>query len=276
MKKTRSAPLLLSTGLASLLSFAAGADAAELKIIASGALKGAMAHLQPAYEKASGNKLSISWGPSMGDSPESIPQRIKHNEAMDLAIMASETLDLLAPSGAFDMATRQAIADSRIGVGVPKGHPQLDVSTVAALRAALLSSDKIAYSQGASGVYISSELFARLGIADLVKQKTVEIQGKELVGTALVRGDADIGMQQISELKVTPGVDYLGALPDEVQKVSRFYAAVASGTSNASVAREFLAYLNSADAHRLLEQSGLEPAPSHVSQGQDTKARHAD
>jgi molybdate transport system substrate-binding protein len=187
---------------------------------------------------------------------------------MDLAIMASETLDLLAPTGVFDMATRREIADSRIGVGVPKGHPHLDVSTVSALRAALLSSDKIAYSQGASGVYIRTELFARLGITDLVKHKTVEIQGKELVGTALARGDADIGMQQISELKVTPGVDYLGPLPEEVQKVSRFYAAVASTSDNAKTAREFVAYLNSTEAHQLLEESGLEPASSPVTQGQ--------
>ncbi|MFG0539735.1 substrate-binding domain-containing protein [Pseudomonas sp. YQ_5] len=226
-----------------------------------------MAHLQPAYEKASGNTLSISWGPSLGDSPDSIPQRIRHKEPMDLAIMASETLDLLGPTGAFDMATRKEIADSRIGVGVPKGHPHLDVSTVPALRAALLSSDKIAYSQGTSGVYIRTELFARLGITDLVKHKTVEIQGKELVGTALARGEADIGMQQISELKVTPGVDYLGPLPEEVQKVSRFHAAVASTTDNAKVAREFIAYLKSTEAHTLLEESGLEPAHIQTAQG---------
>lgn len=268
MKKTRSAPLLLSTGLASLLTLSTGAEAAELKIIASGALKGAMAHLQPAYERASGNTLSISWGPSMGDSPESIPQRIKHKEPMDLAIMASETMDLLGPTGAFDLETRRAIADSRIGVGVPKGHPHLDVSTVPALRAALLGSEKIAYSQGASGVYIRTELLARLGITDLVKQKTVEIQGKELVGTALARGDADIGMQQISELKVTPGVDYLGPLPEDVQKVSRFYAAVARTSEHAELARAFIAYLNSAQAHQLLEESGLEPAPSQAAKGQ--------
>lgn len=101
----------------------------------------------------------------------------------------------------------------------------------------------------------------------MVKHKTVEIQGKELVGTALARGDADIGMQQISELKVTPGVDYLGPLPDEVQKVSRFYAAVASTTNNSKVAREFFAYLNSTEAHTLLKESGLEPAPSQTAQG---------
>lgn len=260
MKKTRSAPILVTTGLVSLLGFSQLGEAAELKVIASGALRGAMEHLQPAYEKASGNTLSFSWGPSMGTSPESIPERIKHQEPMDLAIMADETLELLASTGAFDMATRREIADSRIGVGIPHGKPKLDVSSVAALKSALLNADKIAYSQGASGVYIRTELFERLGISDQVKRKTVEIAGKELVGTALARGDADIGMQQISELKVTPGVDYLGPLPEEVQKVSRFCATVARATPNAVPAREFIAFLNSPAARHLLEESGLEPA----------------
>jgi molybdate transport system substrate-binding protein len=265
--KTRNTPLLLSTSLVGLLTFSQLVDAAELNVIASGALKGAMAHLQPAYEKASGNTLAISWGPSMGESPESIPQRIKHHEPMDLAIMASETLDLLAPSGAFDLTTRRDIADSPIGVGVPHGHAHPDISTVAALKAALLGADKVAYSQGASGVFIRSELFQRLGIAEQLKGKTLEVQGKELVGTALARGEADIGMQQVSELKVTPGVDYLGPLPKEVQKVSRFCATVASQTSNAVVAREFLQFLASPAAHQLLTESGLEPVQNSSSQG---------
>lgn len=263
MKKIRNTPLLLSTGLASLLALSQMAEATELKIIASGALKGAMAHIQPVYEQASGNTLTISWGPSMGDSLESIPQRIKHKEPMDVAIMADETLDLLSPSGVFDLATRREIADSRIGVGVPHGRPHPDVSSVSALKSALLSAEKIAYSQGASGVFIRTELFQRLGITDQVKGKTVEIQGKELVGTALARGDADIGMQQVSELKVTPGVDYLGPLPDEVQKVSRFSAAVAQQTSNTTAASEFIAFLISPATRQLLEASGLEPAKSH-------------
>ncbi|MBA1376823.1 molybdate ABC transporter substrate-binding protein [Pseudomonas brassicacearum] len=260
MKKTKTAPLLVTTGLASLLSFTQLSEAAELKVIASGALKGAMQYLQPAYEKASGNTLNISWGPSMGDSLESIPQRIKHKEPMDLAIMADETLDLLSPTGVFDLSTRREIADSRIGVGVPAGKSHPDISSVETLKSALLKSDRIAYSQGASGVYVRTQLFQHLGISDQVKGKTVEIEGKELVGTALARGEADIGMQQVSELKVTPGVDYLGPLPDEVQKISRFCAAVAKDTNNALPAQEFIAFLNSPAARQLLEKSGLEPA----------------
>lgn len=268
MKTTRPVALLFGASLAGLLALSPASEAAELKIIASGALKGAMEHLRPAYEKASGNTLSISWGPSMGESPESIPQRIKHNEPMDLAIMATETLDLLAPSGAFDLATRRDVADSRIGIGVPHGTPRPDVSSVAALRAALLKSGRIAYSQGASGVFIRTELFKRLGIEEQVKGKTVEIVGKELVGTALARGEADIGMQQVSELKVTPGVDFLGPLPEAVQKVSRFCAAVARQAPHTKDAEQFIAFLTSPHARQLLAESGLEPASTTSEQSQ--------
>lgn len=259
MKKTTKTTLLASAGLTGLMALTPIANATELKIIASGALKGAMQHLQPAYEKASGNTLAISWGPSMGESPESIPQRITHKEPMDLAIMASETLDQLSSTGAFELPTRTDIATSRIGVGVPKGQTKPDISTPDALRQSLLNAQKVAYSQGASGAYIASTLFHKLGIADQMKAKTIVIEGKELVGTALARGEATFGMQQVSELKVTPGVDYVGPLPESLQKISLFTAVVAKDSSQGAAAKSFIQYLTSKPAIQLLEESGLEP-----------------
>ncbi|EXF93380.1 molybdenum ABC transporter substrate-binding protein [Pseudomonas fluorescens HK44] len=259
MKKTTKASLMVSAGLSSLLVVSSQLQAAELHIIATGALRGAMQHLQPAYEKASGNKLLISWGPSMGESPDSIPQRVLHKEPMDLAIMAAETLDQLSGTGSFEMATRTQIASSRIGVGVPKGQPKPDVSSVDALRQSLLNAKRVAYSQGASGVYISTTLFNELGISEQMKSKSVVIEGKELVGTALARGDAELGMQQVSELKVTPGVDFVGPLPDKVQKISLFTAVVAKQSTQSAAAKSFIEYLTSKPAIQLLEESGLEP-----------------
>lgn len=257
IKKT--APLLMSAGLAGLLSMSTPGHATELKVIASGALKGAMATLQPDYEKASGNTLTISWGPSMGESPEAIPMRIRNNEPMDLAVMADETLDTLSSTGAFNLSTRREVALSPIGAGVPSGHPHPDISTPEALKAALLNAKHVAYSQGASGVFIRTELFKRLGIESQMQGHTIVIEGKELVGTALARGDADFGMQQVSELKVTPGVDFLGPLPDALQKVSKFCAVSAAHTPNAQAAQQFIDYLTSAHARQLLEKSGLQP-----------------
>lgn len=237
-----------------------GAVAAEeIHVIATGALQGAMKTLKPAYEKKTGNTLVIAWGPSFGTSPESIPERIRAREPMDVTIGTEETLDAVAKSGVFDPASRKAVALSQIGIAVPKGRPHPDVTTVAAVRQALLSAGKVAYSQGASGVYIRATLLPKLGIADQVAAKTVVAEGKELVGTLLARGEADIGMQQVSELKVTPGVDYLGPLPAEIQKVSRFAGMVAKDSRHAAAARGFLAYLASKEARPLIEASGLEP-----------------
>ncbi|MET3826965.1 MULTISPECIES: molybdate ABC transporter substrate-binding protein [Sphingomonas] len=237
-----------------------GAAAAEdVHVIATGALQGAMKTLKPAYEKKTGNTLVIAWGPSFGTSPEAIPERIRNREPMDVTIGTEETLDAVAKSGVFDPTSRKVIALSQIGIAVPKGQPHPDVSTEAAVRQALLSAKRVAYSQGASGVYIKTTMLPKLGIADQIAAKTVVAEGRELVGTVLARGEADIGMQQVSELKVTPGVDFLGPLPAGIQKVSRFAGMVSKDSRNAKAARGFLAYLASAEARPLIEASGLDP-----------------
>ena len=218
-----------------------------------------MQKLKPVYEKKSGNTLRIVWGPSFGPSPESIPSRLKAKEPMDLTIGSVEMIETLSGDGYFAVASQRAIAESRIGVGVPAGKPKPDIRTVKAVKQALLKANKIAYSQGASGVFIGGTLLPKLGIADAVKAKTVIAEGKQLVGTLLARGDADLGMQQVSELRVTPGVDYVGPLPEAIQKVSTFSAVLAAQAPHEAAARSFLTFLTSAEARPLLTASGLEP-----------------
>ena len=235
------------------------ASAEVIDIVATGALQGAMQKLKPAYEKASGNTLRIVWGPSFGPSPESIPSRLKAKAPMDLTIGSVEMIETLSADGYFAVASQRPIAESRIGVGVPAGKPKPDIRTVEAVKQALLKAKKIAYSQGASGVFIGGTLLPKLGIADAVKAKTVIAEGKQLVGTLLARGDADLGMQQVSELRVTPGVDYVGPLPEAIQKVSTFSAVLAAQAPHEAAARSFLTFLTSAEARPLLTASGLEP-----------------
>jgi molybdate transport system substrate-binding protein len=115
--------------------------------------------------------------------------------------------------------TRTDLVASRISVAVQVGMPKPDVSTVETLRNALLAAKSVAFSEGASGIYITETLFPKLGIADQMKARSVQIKGKELVGTAIERGDAEFGLQQISELRAIQGIQYVGSLPQEVQKV---------------------------------------------------------
>uniref|UniRef100_UPI0038D0C84C substrate-binding domain-containing protein n=1 Tax=Burkholderia cepacia TaxID=292 RepID=UPI0038D0C84C len=236
-----------------------GAHADDIHVLATGALHGALGQLVPMFEKSSGHRLEIAWGPSYGTSPEALPMRLRNGEKVDICFMIKPALQQEVDAGRFDRATLSDIAASGIGVAVRKGIAVPDVSTDDALRRALLSAKSVAFSEGASGTYIVGTLFTRLGIAEQMKSKSVLIRGKELVGTALARGDADLGLQQISELKVTPGIDFAGPLPADVQKTSVISSAIAANAQAVEASRAFAAFLKTAPAVDVLRKTGLDP-----------------
>jgi molybdate transport system substrate-binding protein len=231
--------------------------AAELHAMVSGALTGAFRELVPRFERASGHKVVIVWGPSSGASPDAIPVRLDAGEKPDLLIMVESSFDKLAAQGKFLAGQRKAFALSRIGVGVKSGSSKPDVGSVDGLRQTFLNAKSIGYSEGASGVYVATELLVRLGIAGQVMPKARKITG-ELVGQAVARGDVEIGLQQISELKAVLGVDYVGPLPEAVQKASVMVATVARDTEKSEAAKAFITFLTSAEAAPILKQSGLD------------------
>jgi molybdate transport system substrate-binding protein len=231
---------------------------AEIHAIITGALTGAMRNLQPAYEKASGNQLIISWGPSSGDTKDAIPQRLKNGETPDVLIMVAPAYEKLVAEGKFVASSRIDIARSPIGVGVREGSPKPDVSTVSALRTALLSAKSIGYSEGASGVYISSQLISKLGISDQISSKMKKITG-ELVGEAIARGELEIGLQQVSELKAVKGVSFLGPLPEEVQFASVISCAIAQSAREPQAAKSLMDFLSSKETAASFAKSGLDP-----------------
>ena len=185
-------------------------------VIVTGALTAPFRQIVPAFERASGHKLVMAWGPSAGESKDAIPVRLRSGEPADVVIMIGTALDGLVKQGVFKPAMRTDIAQSGIGVGVRVGTPRPDVSSAQALKRTLLSAHSIGYSEGGSGVYVSTELLKRLGIADQLAPKMKLVTG-ELVGEAIARGDVEIGIQQISELRAVRGVDYLGPLPGDLQ-----------------------------------------------------------
>ncbi|WP_235026065.1 substrate-binding domain-containing protein [Caballeronia arationis] len=245
--------------LASALAFSAAAKAADVHVLATGALSVAFKQLVPAFERDTGNHLLISWGPSYGSSPDALPMRIKSGEPMDVCFMIGAALDEQIKQGVFIPETKADIAESAIGVAVRPGIPKPDVSTPEKLKEALLSAKSVAFSEGASGTYITGTLFPKLGIAEQMKQKSVLIKGRELVGAALQRGDADLGLQQISELKAFKEIQFIGPLPREVQKVSVISAAVSKNAQQAEAAKAFIAYLKSKTAVAIFDSTGLEP-----------------
>jgi len=142
-------------------------------------------------------------------------------------------------------------------MAVRAGARKPDISTVAALTRALLEAQSVAVSSSVSGNYFTNELFPQLGLADRLKGRVRRIEG-ERVGAVVARGDAEIGFQQISELLPVPGIDVVGPLPPEVQRVTVFAAGVAARSTYPDAARAYIRFLASPAASSAVAKSGLE------------------
>jgi len=248
-------------GLASLLVSASGADSAEIKVMISGGLTAAYRALTPEFERATGNKVVTAFGPSMGNTPEAIPVRIARGEPVDVLIMVGYALGGLIEQGKVVAGSRVDLVRSPIGMAVRAGSPRPDISSVDAFKRALLQAKSVAYSDSASGVYVGTELFQRLGIAGEMKAKSRMIPG-EPVGAVVARGEAEIGFQQISELLPVPGIDLIGPLPPEIQKITVFSAGVAVGAKEPDAGRALIKFLASPAAAPTMAKSGLESITS--------------
>src|SRR4051812_42661059 len=152
--------------IAAVLLLAGGAAAAEVRVMISGGLSTAYKELVPEFERATGNTVLTAYGPSMGTTVNAIPNRLERGEPADVLIMVGYALDDLVKQGKVIADSRVDLAKSPIGVAVKSGTPKPDISSADAVKRALLAAKSIAYSDSASGVYVSTEMFQRLGIAD--------------------------------------------------------------------------------------------------------------
>jgi molybdate transport system substrate-binding protein len=247
--------------VASILLVAGTACAAEVKVMISGGFSAAYRTLVPEVERVTKNTVATVSGPSMGATPQAIPNRLQRGEPADVLIMVGDALDELIKQGKVVADSRVELARSNIGMAVRVGAPKPDISTVDALKRTLLAAKSIAYSDSASGVYLSTVLFQRLGIADQIKGKSRMIPA-EPVGAVVARGDAEIGFQQISELLPVQGIDLVGPLPPEVQKVTVFSAGIVTVAKEPDVGRALVKFLASPAAAPAITRSGLEPVTS--------------
>jgi molybdate transport system substrate-binding protein len=252
---------LARAALALLLAALALPALAEVRVATSGAFTAAYHALKPDVERAIGEPL-VTVTTSVGAGEESIPRRLERGEAIDVVIVADTMLEQLIAAGLVLADSRVDLVRSTIAIAVRTGAPQPDISTVAALRQTLLAAKSIAYSGSVSGTYVSTELFQKLGIADQVAAKSRKID-RERVGAVVARGDAEIGFQQLSELKPIAGIEVVGPLPAEVQKASVFSAGVIASSPNAPAARRLLQALASPDAAPAIALTGLEPLHTH-------------
>ena len=251
----------LALGIVSALLLAGSANAAEVRVMISGGLTAAYKELVPEFERLTGNKVLTAYGPSMGTTVNAIPIRLERGEAADVLIMVGYALGDLVKQGKVVADSRVDLVKSPIGIAVKSGAPRPDISSADAVKRALLATKSIAYSDSASGVYVSTEMFEKLGIADAMKDKARKIPATP-VGEIVARGDAEIGFQQVSELLPVQGIDIVGQLPSELQKVTVFSAGIASASREPDAGRALIKFLASPAASAVIIKSGMEPIPA--------------
>jgi molybdate transport system substrate-binding protein len=251
----------LALGFFSILWLTTTANAAEVRVMISGGLTAAYNALVPDFERLTGHKVITAYGPSMGTTVNAIPVRLARGEPADVLIMVGYALDDLARQGKVVADSRVDLVKSPIGIAVKAGAPKPDIGSADAVKHALLTARSVAYSDSASGVYVSTEMFQRLGIAEDMKGKARQIPAEPVAGV-VARGDAEIGLQQISEMLPVQGVDIVGPLPPELQKITVFSAGVVTTSSEPEAGKELIKFLASPAAHDVLVRSGLEPIPA--------------
>jgi len=249
--------LLHSLALLACASLAGTAHAEQLRVMTSGGFTAAYQALGPKFAAATGNTLDTALGPSMGQAPEAIPNRLARGEKADVVIMVGYALDELIRQGKVDPASRVELADSRIGMVVRAGAAKPDIASVEALKNTLLAAQSVAYSDSASGLYVQNQLFKRLGIEQQLAPKASMVV-KTPVAMEVAKGSYQVGLQQVSELLPVPGVSFVGKLPEAVQSVTRFAAGIPVNADHPQQARALLAYLAAPAAQQAVQATGLD------------------
>jgi molybdate transport system substrate-binding protein len=238
------------------LVFLHAAAAAEVKVLTAGAMKEVILALVPDFERATGHKVMLD-----NDTAGALLHRIEGGEAVDFAVITAPVIDALIGKRKLAPA-RTDLANVGIGVAVKEGAPLPDISSVDAFKRLLLAAKSIAQvdpaSGGTSGIYLAG-LYERLGIADQIKPKLVFVHGGSSA-PLVAKGEAEIAIQQISEIIAVPGVAFAGPLPKEIQNITTYSAALGAHAKTPEAANALIARLRSAQAAAQLRSSGMEPA----------------
>ena len=244
------AGLFLSTALLS-----PAAHAADIRVLTAGAFKPVLLSQVAAFEQQSGHRLSVD-----NDTAGELLKRVRSGEAFDLLILTQGGLEQLGRTG--EVRTEGIVPLARVGIGiaVKAGQPAPDVSSVEALRKSLLATRALSYMDPAggstSGAFLTG-LFERMGIAQALRPKSVLVRAG-LSAERLLSGEADIAIQQLSELIVVPGATVIGMLPAEVQNFTVYSGAVGARSAQAAGASQLLQWLRDARLKPELESRGLQ------------------
>jgi molybdate transport system substrate-binding protein len=225
-----------------------------IRVLSTLAVMGAMRELTGLFEAASGEPVSVDFAPTVA-----LLERLRGGEQADVAILTAGGIDDLMREGVIRPGTRTDVALSFVGVAAKSGASKPDISTVAAFRSTLLAARSVAYSRiGASGIFFAS-LIERLGIAAEVNARAL-IVASGFTAERVASGEAELAVQQISELMVVPGIEVVGPLPAEIQTAAMFSAGTLTVSQLPETAKAFLRMCASHEIAPILRRTGLEPA----------------
>jgi len=244
------ASLAIAAGALLLAGFA---NAAEIRVLSTQATEEAYKELIPEFEKVSGHKVTTVFTGTLD-----VQKRVAAGEKYDLLIMAGPAIDDYIKAGTVVAGSRVDLAKSGVAAAVPKGGQKFDISSVDALKKSLLTAKSIGYSTGPSGVYVVS-MFQKLGVSAEVTPKLKQTPTGVFVGTIIANREVEIGFQQVSELSLFPGVDYLGPLPAAVQQITVFSAGLQAGGKEAEAAKALVKVITAPAAAAAYKKRGLEP-----------------
>jgi molybdate transport system substrate-binding protein len=242
-----------TAGCLCVLVAGSAAIAGEISVVSTaGPMPEVMGALVPMFEKASGHKVTIKFQ----GAPQTISQ-LKEGAGIDLLIADEDVIGDLVKDGRIAAGGNSRVMLSRVGVAVRAGAPKPNIGSADALKAALIAAKSVAYSQGASGQHFVT-VIQRLGLADTLKPKTIIVQGKP-VGAAVAAGEAEIGVQQVAELMPVPGIDLVGPLPGDLQKIIVYAAGVPAKAKDPEAAKALVKFLSSEAAVSVIKQKGMDP-----------------
>ena len=230
---------------------------AQLKVIISGGFSSAYEQLLPEFERTAGVKVTTGSGASQGTGPQTIASQLARGASFDVVILSREGLTELIAANRIAAGTDADLAQVPIGVAVRAGAAKPDVSTIEAFKRSVTSAKAVAVPGSTSGIFLTKEVFPRLGIADKVN---VKVSPRGSGATQMVAaGDADFALLPVSEILHAGGVDLAGTIPQEIQLIQTFSAAVVAGSKEVEAAKRLIEFLTSARASETIRKTGMEP-----------------
>jgi molybdate transport system substrate-binding protein len=233
------------------------AVSAQVNVLISGGFSGAYERLLPEFEQTSGLKVTTGSGSSQGSGPQTIGAQLARGVPADVVILSREGLNDLISANRIMAGTDVDLARTPIGVAVRAQAPKPDLGSVEAVKQALLNAKVVAIPASTSGIWLTTDLFPRLGIAGKVNVKA----SPRGMGAALMvaAGEADLGVLPVSEIFHAKGVDLAGVFPADIQFVQSFSAAIVASSNEREHAKRLIEFLASPHAHQAIRNSGLEP-----------------